>query len=53
MEIAEAIIFNAGWLFFAAWAVVLATVSVIAFGWDVLPVMQRDTGTTVKRVDRG
>jgi hypothetical protein len=51
MEITEAIILDAGWLFFTAWAVVLATVSVIAFGWDVLPITQRDTGTTIKRVD--
>jgi hypothetical protein len=44
MEPAQAFIFDAGWIFFAAWGVVLAVVSVIAFGRDVLEVKQRETG---------
>ena len=36
MEMAEAFIFDAGWLFFIAWGMVLAAVSVIAFGQEIL-----------------
>jgi hypothetical protein len=36
MEMTETIILDAGWLFFAAWAMVLAAVSVIAFGREIL-----------------
>jgi hypothetical protein len=33
----DTFLFNAGWLFFAAWIAVIAGVSVAAFGRDVLP----------------
>lgn len=36
MEMAEAFIFDAGWLFFVAWGVVLAAVSVMAFGQEIV-----------------
>jgi hypothetical protein len=52
MEMAEAFIFDAGWLFFASWAVVLVTVSVVAFGWDVLQIVQHETGSTIKQINR-
>jgi hypothetical protein len=33
----DTFLFNAGWLFFAAWIAVIAGVSVAAFGRDLLP----------------
>ncbi len=38
MEMAEALIFDAGWLFFAAWGIVLAAVGIVAFGQDLLKI---------------
>lgn len=32
---------NAGWIFFAAWSVVVAAVSIAAFGRDLLPFRAR------------
>lgn len=37
MDLAQVFIFVAGWIFFAAWGVVLAAVSIIAFGRDLTP----------------
>jgi hypothetical protein len=37
MDLAQAFIFDLGWVFFAAWGTVLAAVSAIAFGRDLLP----------------
>jgi hypothetical protein len=45
MEMAEVIILDAGWLFFAAWGMVLMAVSVMAFGREIL-------GVDRKMVDR-
>ena len=42
MDMAQALIFDAGWLFFAAWAMVLAAVSVIALGRDIYRISQRN-----------
>ena len=39
MDMAQVFIFDAGWIFFAAWGMVLAAVSVIAFGRDILPIV--------------
>lgn len=36
MDIAQVFIFDLGWIFFIAWGTVLAAVSVIAFGRDIL-----------------
>jgi hypothetical protein len=36
-------IFDLGWVFFAAWGMVLAAVSAIAFGRDLLPFIARRT----------
>jgi hypothetical protein len=33
----DTFLFNAGWLFFAAWSAVVAAVSIAAFGRDLLP----------------
>jgi len=44
MEMTQVFVFDAGWLFFAAWGLVLAAVSVIAFGRDLLRFGQRKTG---------
>jgi hypothetical protein len=37
MDLAQVLIFVVGWIFFAAWGMVLAAVSVIAFGQDIIP----------------
>jgi hypothetical protein len=37
MEFAQTFIFEAGWIFFAAWSLVLAALSLIAFKQDILP----------------
>jgi len=44
MDVALTYIFDAGLVFFAAWGLILAAVSVIAFGGDFLPSAQRATG---------
>ena len=33
----DTFLFNAGWLFFAAWSAVIAGVTIAAFGGDLLP----------------
>jgi uncharacterized membrane protein len=43
MDLAQAFIVYAGWVFSVAWGTVLAAVSVIAFGRDILPSAQRTT----------
>jgi hypothetical protein len=37
MDLSQALIFDLGWVFFAAWGIVLAAVSAIAFGRELLP----------------
>ncbi len=37
MDLAQAYIFYAGWIFSIVWGALLAAVSVIAFGRDILP----------------
>jgi hypothetical protein len=37
MDLAQILIFDLGWIFFAAWGVVLAAVTAIAFGADLFP----------------
>jgi hypothetical protein len=37
MDTAQVFIFYAGWIFFTAWGMVLAAVSAIAFGRDIVP----------------
>lgn len=41
----EAYLFEAGWLFFAGWSLVLAALSLIAFGEDLIPSPARDRST--------
>jgi hypothetical protein len=41
MDLAQVFIFDLGWVFFAAWGMVLAAVSIIAFGRDILPATER------------
>ncbi len=41
MDLVQAFIFDLGWVFFAAWAMVLAAVGVIAFGSDIAGFAQR------------
>ncbi|MFZ0771747.1 MAG: hypothetical protein WCA49_24040 [Candidatus Sulfotelmatobacter sp.] len=43
MDIAQVFIFDLGWVFFAAWGMVLAAVSAVAFGRDLLPFIPRKT----------
>jgi hypothetical protein len=40
MDMVPVFIFEAGWIFFTAWAMALAALSVIAFGRDILPEAQ-------------
>jgi len=37
MLLNDSFLFDAGWIFFAAWSVVVAVVSVTAFGRDFFP----------------
>jgi hypothetical protein len=41
MDMVPVFIFYAGWIFFAAWGMALAAVSVIAFGRDIRAVSER------------
>jgi hypothetical protein len=41
IDLAQVFIFDIGWVFFATWGMVLAAVSVVAFGRDILPFAQR------------
>ena len=50
MDLAQVIILEVGWVFFAAWGVVLAAVSVIAFGRDILAFGQRATDEKERRL---
>jgi hypothetical protein len=43
MDLAQVFIFDVGLVFFAAWGMALAVVSIIAFGRDVIPTAQRAT----------
>ncbi|MDQ1387666.1 MAG: hypothetical protein QOF56_1120 [Acidobacteriaceae bacterium] len=47
MEMAQAFIFDAGWLFFASWALVLAAVSIITFGRDIFRIRRRETARAI------
>jgi hypothetical protein len=44
MDLAQAFILYAEWIFFAAWGMVLAALSAIAFGRDILTFAERTTG---------
>jgi hypothetical protein len=37
MPMNDSYLFDAGWLFFAAWSVIVAAVGVMAFGPDLFP----------------
>ena len=37
MDLAQVFIFDLGWVFFVAWGMVLAAISVVAFGREILP----------------
>jgi hypothetical protein len=41
MDMAQ--VFDVGWAFFASWGMVLAAVSIIAFGRDIFPFPQQST----------
>jgi hypothetical protein len=43
MELTQSLIFDLGWCFFAAWTMVLAAVSAVAFGRDIFPLASRAT----------
>jgi hypothetical protein len=44
-----AYLFDAGWLFFAAWSLILLTFFVIAFGEDLLSGTERQANTAAKK----
>jgi hypothetical protein len=48
MDMAQALIIYVEWIFFTAWGMVLAAISVIAFGKDILPATRR-TATEKER----
>ncbi len=41
MDLAQVLIFDLGWIFFAAWGMVLAALSAIAFGRDLIQPLRR------------
>jgi hypothetical protein len=43
MDFAQALIFDMGWIFFAAWGMVLTAASVIAFRGDIVAATGRPT----------
>jgi len=43
MDMVPVFIFDVGWVFFAAWGMALAALSVVAFGRDILRGAQRAT----------
>lgn len=43
MDFAQLFILDLGWIFFAAWATALATISVIAFGRDIRAIAKPST----------
>jgi hypothetical protein len=49
MDIAQAFMSYAGWIFSVAWGTLLAAVSAIAFGRDILPIAQRATAEKDRR----
>lgn len=46
MELTQAYIIDAGWIFFACWGMVLLAVGVAAFGRDLLPSTKPDDKLT-------
>ncbi len=40
MLMSDSYLFDVGWLFFAAWSVIVALFSLTAFGKDILPSQQ-------------
>ena len=44
-----AYLFDAGWLFFAAWGLILLTIFIIAFGEDLMHRSHRDADSTMKK----
>jgi hypothetical protein len=49
MDVVQIFILTAEWVFFAAWGMIVATVSVIAFGRELLPSPQRATVENERR----
>ncbi|MGA7514396.1 MAG: hypothetical protein WBW46_15990 [Candidatus Sulfotelmatobacter sp.] len=49
MDKAQVFIFYAEWIFFIAWGALLAAVSVVAFGSDLIPSAQRATAEKERR----
>jgi hypothetical protein len=48
----DTFLFNAGWFFLSAWIAVIAAVSIIAFGRDLLPARARqDTPIKIRKTD--
>jgi len=44
MDLAQTFVFDLGWLFFAAWATVIAALGVVAFGRDIVAIADRENG---------
>jgi hypothetical protein len=46
MDLPQSLIFDLGWVFFAAWTMVLAALSAVAFGRDLFPFGAHNTRQT-------
>ncbi len=53
MLINDAYVFEAGWLFFAAWSAIVAGVSLAAFGRDLIPSRAQIDATQKDRAPEG
>jgi hypothetical protein len=49
MDLAQSLIFDMGWIFFAVWGMVLTAVSVIAFRGDIVAAAGRSTSASHPR----
>jgi hypothetical protein len=47
----DSYLFDAGWFFFAAWSVIVAAVSVAAFGRDIFPRTQLELAQPEQTAD--
>jgi hypothetical protein len=44
MDLAQVVIFDLGWIFFAVWGTVLAVLSAVAFGRELIQPLRRPHG---------
>ena len=49
----DSLLFEAGWLFFGAWSVIIGAVGLTAFGRDLLPPNALESSESLGSADRG